>query len=105
MKNSFGNYLCQKITEVVNRDQLIAIIEKIEDEIVDICKDKHGTRAIQKIIECAKDQQLIDTITNLLKPHVQTLVEDINGNHVIYKLLVIFKDSGNELDSSLAGSS
>jgi len=56
----------------------------------------HGTRAIQRIIECAKDSSLISKIVDLLKDHVQTLVEDINGNHVIQKILLTFKAPDNE---------
>jgi hypothetical protein len=35
-------------------------------------------------------------MSNLLKPYVRTLVEDINGNHVIQKILFTFKAPHNE---------
>lgn len=82
---------------MIGKDQLIAVIEKIKTDVVEICKNQHGTRAIQKIIECAQgDPELIEMIANLLKDHVQSLVEDINGNHVIQKILFTFKAPDNE---------
>jgi len=96
MNNPFGNYLCQKITESVDKEYLIGIIEAIRKDVVDICCNSHGTRAVQKIIECANDRELKDLIINLIKEHVQTLVEDINGNHVIQKILFTFKAPDNE---------
>lgn len=96
MNNPFGNYLCQKITDACGKDQLKAIIEVIEKDVVDICRNSHGTRAIQKIVECSKDKELIQQIIDLLKDHVRTLVEDINGNHAIQKILFTFKAPNNE---------
>jgi hypothetical protein len=51
MNNPFGNYLCQRITDVCSKEQLKEIIKKIEADVVDICCNSHGTRAIQRIIE------------------------------------------------------
>lgn len=96
MNNPFGNYLCQKSTEHCDKDQLRAIIETIKEDVVDICCNSHGTRAIQRIVECSKDQELIDMLIGILKDHVQTLVEDINGNHAIQKVLFTFKPPNNE---------
>lgn len=96
MNNSFGNYLCQKITEKWSEQQIKEIISVIEKDILDVCRNSHGTRAVQKIIECAKGQELIDIIINLLKDHVKDLVEDINGNHAIQKALVVFRPKNNE---------
>lgn len=96
MNNPFGNYLCQKITEAVDESKLKLIIEEIKQEVFSICCNAHGTRAIQKIIECAKSRELIEMIIDLLKDDVQELVEDINGNHVIQKILFTFKAPDNE---------
>lgn len=96
MNNPFGNYLCQKITDVCGKDHIKDIIEIIKADIVSICCNAHGTRAIQRIIECSKDKELIELMSNLLMPHVKTLVEDINGNHVIQKILFTFKAPDNE---------
>lgn len=96
MNNSFGNYLCQKITEKWSKEKIKEIIQVIEKDIVDVCRNSHGTRAVQRIIEYAQDQELIDIIINLLKDHVKDLVEDINGNHAIQKALVAFSPVNNQ---------
>ena len=96
MNNSFGNYLCQKITEKWNREQIKEIIHIIEKDILEVCCNSYGTRSVQKIIEWANNQELVNLIINLLKDHVKNLVEDTNGNHAIQKALVVFKPTNNE---------
>jgi pumilio RNA-binding family len=96
MNNPFGNYLCQKITEKCNKQQLKEMINIIATDAVTICCNSHGTRAIQKIVERAYDQELVDMVIGVLKDHVRTLVEDINGNHAIQKILFTFKAPNNE---------
>jgi len=96
MNNPFGNYLCQKITDALEKKHLLEILEKIKPDVVSICKNSHGTRAIQKIVECSHDQELIAMIIDLLKDHVKTLVEDINGNHAIQRILFTFGAPNNE---------
>ena len=54
MNDPFGNYLTQKITETCTEDQLTEIIKKVEDDPVNLCRNTHGTRSIQKIIETVK---------------------------------------------------
>jgi pumilio RNA-binding family len=51
MNNPFGNYLCQKITDACGKDHIKDIINIIKSDIVSICCNAHGTRAIQRIIE------------------------------------------------------
>jgi hypothetical protein len=51
MNNPFGNYLCQKITDACGKDHIKDIITIIKSDIVSICCNAHGTRAIQRIIE------------------------------------------------------
>jgi hypothetical protein len=47
-------------------------------------------------VECSHDQELIAMIIDLLKDHVKTLVEDINGNHAIQRILFTFGAPNNE---------
>lgn len=54
MNDPFGNYLTQKITETCSEDQLTEIIKKVEEDPVGLCRNAHGTRSIQKIIETVK---------------------------------------------------
>jgi hypothetical protein len=47
----------------------------------------HGTRAIQKLLDCLTEQRQIELCKNALQGNVVTLVKDINGNHVIQRCL------------------
>jgi hypothetical protein len=53
----FGNYLCQKLMEVVDSDQLLQIIKNLTPHILEIGVNMHGTRAIQKLIEVVRDEE------------------------------------------------
>lgn len=83
MNDPFGNYLTQKLTECCKEEQLSLIIQKVQDDPVNLCRNAHGTRSIQKIIEVVKQPHQIAMLSNFLKDRVKDLAEDINGNHVI----------------------
>ena len=83
MNDPFGNYLTQKITETCREEQLTDIIKKVRDDPVNLCKNAHGTRSIQKIIETIKQPYQIELLIEYLRDKVRDLAEDINGNHVI----------------------
>ena len=51
MRDPFGNYFTQKLVEKCSDEQLREVILTIGDEPLIICKDLHGTRSIQKIVE------------------------------------------------------
>jgi hypothetical protein len=46
----FGNYLCQKLMEVVSAEQLGKIIANLAPHVLEIGMNMHGTRAVQKLI-------------------------------------------------------
>jgi hypothetical protein len=65
-------------------------------EPVKLCKDAHGTRSVQKIIEVVT----LDTHFNLIKGYlmyrIKEMSEDINGNHVIQKILSSWNSKNNQ---------
>ncbi|KAI8341260.1 armadillo-type protein [Chlamydoabsidia padenii] len=87
MTNSFGNYLCQKLLERCDVDQRDKIVDIVGPNIVNISLNMHGTRAVQKLIECLSTSDQIQRITSSLHPSVVPLIKDLNGNHVIQKCL------------------
>ena len=52
----------------------------------------HGTRVIQKLISHLQSDELILCFLKVLKPNIICLIKDLNGNHIIQKIL-------NSLDS------
>ena len=95
MNDPFGNYLAQKLTECAKEDQLTEIIKRVREDPIGLCRNSHGTRSIQKIIEVVKLPFQIELLATYLKEIVQELAEDINGNHVIQKILFTWIPSHN----------
>jgi hypothetical protein len=87
MIDPFGNYLCQKLLEHCNDEQRLDIIEKVAPDLVKISKNMHGTRAVQKMIEYLTTPEQIAIAKKALSNHVVTLIQDLNGNHVIQRCL------------------
>ena len=104
MEHQFGNYVIQKLFEILiyqeNKalfKEIISIISK-RDKLYELCINNYGTRVIQKTIEKLTDNNYskIETpeldfhIKNLISKHLYDLCCDKNGNHVYQKLLKVF---------------
>jgi len=87
MTDPFGNYLCQKLIEHCDEQQQLLIVQKVAPHLVGISKNMHGTRAVQKMIECLCTPAQVQLVVNSLKSSVVTLIQDLNGNHVIQRCL------------------
>ena len=83
----FGNYLCQKLIEHCNEQQQLLIVQKVAPHLVDISKNMHGTRAVQKMIECLCTPSQVQLVVQSLRMSVVPLIKDLNGNHVIQRCL------------------
>ncbi|KAK8217805.1 hypothetical protein BKA81DRAFT_377792 [Phyllosticta paracitricarpa] len=87
MQDPFANYLCQKMLEFCNDEQRTRLIINAAPQMVTIALNQHGTRALQKMIEYVSTRDQINTIIAALCQNVVTLIQDLNGNHVIQKCL------------------
>eukprot|EP01090_Pellita_catalonica_P002347 TRINITY_DN1193_c0_g1_i1.p1 TRINITY_DN1193_c0_g1~~TRINITY_DN1193_c0_g1_i1.p1 ORF type:complete len:858 (-),score=98.20 TRINITY_DN1193_c0_g1_i1:118-2691(-) len=89
MMDPFGNYLCQKLLEYCSDDQRLRVIESVSRSLSAISQNMHGTRAVQKMIECLNNSNVkeIRLVTNGLSYSVVALIKDLNGNHVIQRCL------------------
>lgn len=89
MGDPFGNYLTQKLIDGSTDDQLLRIILTVENRIVDLCVGMHGTRSVQKLVEVVVIRPLghRQLLAHFMKEHVATLSHEINGNHVLVKIL------------------
>lgn len=83
----FGNYLCQKLIEHCDDYQRSAIVQCVAPSLVVISKNMHGTRAVQKMIECLSLPSQVQTVVQSLQSSVVELIQDLNGNHVIQRCL------------------
>ena len=96
MTDGFGNYLIQKLAENCSEEQLTKIIEAMKVDAIAVCKDAHGTRSVQKIIEIIRHQSHFWLLQSYLKDHIKEMSEDINCNHVIQKILHSWAPAHNQ---------
>lgn len=90
MVDPFGNYLIQKIMQISTPNDLSLIIMEISSNIYPISINCHGTRAIQKLLDCISNDDHYQLLLNCIKPNIVNLIHDLNGNHVIQKVLANF---------------
>ncbi|AGO11717.1 AaceriADL056Wp [[Ashbya] aceris (nom. inval.)] len=93
----FGNYLIQKLCEYLTLDQKTSMIQDIYTHVFEISINQYGTRSLQKIIDTTETEQHIDMIVSGFSQQftsinqVVTLINDLNGNHVIQKCIFKFQ--------------
>jgi hypothetical protein len=87
INDSFGNYLIQKLLEKLSPIYIEKVLKKIENFIMSMGINSHGTRVLQKIIEMLSTNDQIDRFSNHFSHCVITFCNDINGNHIIQKFI------------------
>ncbi|KAG7662776.1 MPT5 [[Candida] subhashii] len=83
----FGNYLIQKLIAYCNEANLNLLLEILQFNLFQISINQHGTRALQKIIDNLNNSYQLGLLIKGLKPYIIELIKDLNGNHVIQKIL------------------
>ena len=87
INDSFGNYLIQKLFDYMNKEQFLQFIALIQIDFYQICINSYGTRVIQKLIDYLNLEILLKTFMNIIKPTIKGIIIDINGSHIILKLM------------------
>lgn len=83
----FGNYLIQKLVDYCSEENLDVILETLQFNLFQISINQHGTRALQKVIDNLNNNHQLALLMKGLKPYIIDLIKDLNGNHVIQKIL------------------
>ena len=83
----FGNYLIQKLLQYGTSEQRDTLIEGTQGQIIEIALNVHGTRVVQKMIECNDSERQVTAICGAIQPRIMELIQDMNGNHVIQRCL------------------
>jgi hypothetical protein len=92
----FGNYLVQKLIDVVSPEQRFRILAEVRHDLVNISKNIHGTRASQKLIELLDSSEEVEIVRAAFMEHIVDLIEDLNGNHVVQKCLIKLNSDDNQ---------
>ena len=98
VKDPFGNYLVQKICNHIDEERIKKIFEIISPNILDIGSNSHGTRVIQHLVNFLKNEDLVNSFLNILKPHVIPLLKELNGTHIINKFITDHPECANEIN-------
>jgi len=96
MADPFGNYFCQKLFELCNDGEILTLLSVAAPALPYIATNQHGTRALQRLIDAMTTNEQLHIVINALDGHVVRLIRDINGNHVIQKLLLTLDDTGSQ---------
>ncbi|GMM34946.1 Puf4 protein [Saccharomycopsis crataegensis] len=90
MTDQFGNYLIQKLLDQITTKQRITLIKNSSSNFISIALDSHGTRALQKLIDVISTQEENLIIIDAFANDIVSLSRDLNGNHVVQKILTKF---------------
>lgn len=87
MCDPIANYLCQKLLDLIDKNQRSIVIDKCKNSLINISNSPYGTRSIQKLIEVIDVDVEFSIIREILKDYVVEMIQNLNGNHVIRKCL------------------
>ena len=95
--DQFGNYLIQKFFEYLNTKELSQFLSYINSSFANIGINQYGTRVIQKLMDYINnnEKELYINFVNLVKPNIVLFSNDINGCHIIQKIMLT-KNFNNE---------
>ena len=90
--DAYANYFCKKFFISLNKADRIDFLEKIYNSIVKYSCDSIGTYPIQAIIESLSSNMEKNIIILAIKNHVEKLVYDNYGAHVLEKIIACFAE-------------
>ncbi|KAL6982978.1 hypothetical protein U1Q18_016373 [Sarracenia purpurea var. burkii] len=99
MRDQFGNYIIQKLVKVCNEKQRTLIIftmARSPFQLIGVCLNPHGTRAVQRLLEHITSRHQISILMAALRPGFVALATDPNGHHVIQHCLIHFSNEDNK---------
>ncbi len=86
--DQFANYLVKKVFQYLTEDMLLQLIQRLMPVIDQIGTNQYGTRVLQDLIDFLNTDKIFLAFINIIIPHVKLLVIDLNGSHIIYKLIL-----------------
>lgn len=94
--HAFANYLTQKIFQYCSDEQRLALVQQCAPAMATISTNMHGTRAVQRMVECLSTPDQVRAVCDALSASAVSLMCDINGNHVIQKVLQRMEPADNQ---------
>ena len=83
--DAFGNYFIQAIIPELDSNNLVSFTNMVNNNLLKLCLNPHGTRVVQVLIENIKDNkyQLLTLFTSYLSRVMDKLINDLNGSFVL----------------------
>lgn len=72
------------------------ILDLIHFDFFEIAKSAHGTRVIQKIIECLANDFIKNKFCTIFGSLLLHICKDINANHIVLKFVKVVKYPHNQ---------
>ena len=86
--DQFANYLIKKIFQYLTEEMLLNLIQALVPLVEQIGTNQYGTRVMQDLIDFLNTDKSFMNFINIIIPHVKLLITDLNGSHIIYKLIL-----------------
>lgn len=83
----FGHHLVLRILDFVKYEDRKRILIQLQEDLVAISLNVHGTRVVQKLLECMENSDEFELIQKAFEVFVITLAKDVYGMHVVLRCL------------------
>ena len=91
----FGNYFIQAIIPKLDSNNLVSFTNMVNNNLLKLCLNPHGTRVVQLLIDNIKDNKynLLILFTKYLSKIMDKLIKDLNGSFVLIHYAEKIKDN------------
>ncbi|KAK4424239.1 Pumilio12 [Sesamum alatum] len=99
MMDQSGSYFVKKLFEVCNQEQmnlLLLLVIRDELNLVPICLDNHGSRAMLKLLEHLRTREQRSLLMSVMTRIVVHLTRNTNGHNVIQHCFKLFSSEDNK---------
>lgn len=92
MTDSSGNYIVQEVFKICSPDERIKIMDRIENNLVELSCHKKGTHSIQKLVEELKTPDEINRFLELINGKEPHLSSNPYGTFILQKVVDNFPE-------------
>ena len=91
----FGNYFIQAIIPELDSNNLVTFTNMVNNNLLKLCLNPHGTRVVQLLIDNIKDNKynLLKLFWKYLSKIMDKLINDLNGSFVLIHYAEEIKDN------------
>ena len=87
--DQFGNYYIKVIIKYLPNEMIYKLISLMHPYFTKIGTNQYGTKVMQYLIEFLNEEKNLIFFIEKIIPHIVNLINDLNGIHIIQKLICI----------------